>query len=99
MKKMLEKDIESKVCTYAEEKGLLQYKFTSPMRAAVPDRMFIVPGGKLFFIEFKREGAAPTPQQVREHARLVTWGVAVYLIDTVTDGKAVVDRYASSSSL
>ena len=38
---MLEKQIESKVCDYAKSKGVLAYKFTSPARAAVPDRLFI----------------------------------------------------------
>ena len=38
---MLEKQIERKVCDYAKNKGLLAYKFTSPARAAVPDRLFI----------------------------------------------------------
>ena len=49
---MLEKQIEAKVCDYAKERGLLVYKFTSPNRMAVPDRMFIRPDGKVFFIEF-----------------------------------------------
>ena len=36
---MLEKQIEAKVCEYAKTKGVLVYKFTSPARAAVPDRL------------------------------------------------------------
>jgi hypothetical protein len=96
---LLEKDIEKKVCDYAREKGFLAYKFTSPMRAAVPDRLFIVPGGTVFFIEFKRPGAAPTPAQVREHARLIVMGVKVYVIDNVSDGKELVDSYARTCGL
>jgi hypothetical protein len=91
---MLEKIIEGKVCAYAAEKGLLTYKFTSPARMAVPDRLFIRPDGTVFFVEFKRAGQGPTPPQVREHARLISYKVAVYVIDNVEDGKALVDRYA-----
>jgi hypothetical protein len=65
---VLEKQIEAKVCDYAKSKGVLAYKFTSPARAAVPDRLFIGPDGRMWFCEFKREGAKPTPQQEREHA-------------------------------
>ena len=88
---MLEKDIERKVCDYAKDKGWLTYKFTSPNRMAVPDRLFITPFGRIVFIEFKREGAKPTPAQQREHERLVRQGCTVRVIDNVEAGKQLVD--------
>jgi len=88
---MLEKQIEAKVCEYARERGLLVYKFTSPNRAAVPDRLFVLPNGKMFFCEFKREGEKPTPAQEREHHRLRQHKVSVWVIDNVIDGKEMVD--------
>jgi hypothetical protein len=88
---MLEKQIEAKVCEYARERGLLVYKFTSPARAAVPDRLFILPSGKAFFVEFKREGQKATPAQEREHHRLRQHKVSVFVIDNVDDGKAMVN--------
>ena len=88
---MLEKHIEAKVCDYATERGLLVYKFTSPARAAVPDRLFIRSDGRMFFCEFKREGQKPTPAQEREHHRLRQHKVSVFVIDNVADGKAMVD--------
>ena len=92
MKKMLEKQIEERVGTYAKEQGFLVYKFTSPQRAAVPDRLYITPRGKVFFVEFKREGMKPTPAQQREHERLREQGVMVYVIDNVVIGKFMVDK-------
>ena len=92
MKKMLEKQIEERVGTYAKEQGFLVYKFTSPQRAAVPDRLYITPRGKVFFVEFKREGMKPTPAQQREHERLREQGVMVYVIDNVVVGKFMVDK-------
>ena len=56
---MLEKQIESAVCDYANSKGFLAYKFASPNRAAVPDRMMVLPSGHIFFVEFKAEGKKP----------------------------------------
>lgn len=94
MANLLEKQIERSVCDYARERGLLVYKFTSPERAAVPDRMLISPTGKVWFIEFKREGVKPTVPQMREHERLRGHGVTVFVVDTVEKGRAAVDLMA-----
>ena len=88
---MLEKDIEDKVCRYARGKGMLAYKFTSPSRAAVPDRLFITKLGVFFFIEFKRTGMKPTPAQTREHEKINNSNAHVYVIDNVEDGKSLID--------
>lgn len=88
---MLEKQIEAKVCEYAKTKNVLVYKFTSPARAAVPDRMFIRPDGRIWFVEFKREGAKPTEAQEREHHRLRQHKVNVFVIDNVEEGKTMID--------
>lgn len=88
---MLEKQIESKVCDYAKTKNVLVYKFTSPARAAVPDRLFIAPDGRMWFCEFKREGQKPTPAQEREHNRLRQNKVSVFVVDNVEDGKAMIN--------
>lgn len=88
---MLERDIEKKVCDYAKDRGYLAYKFTSPSRAAVPDRLFIGPTGHMWFVEFKQGGKKPTPAQEREHHRLRQQGVEVWVIDSVDDGKKMVD--------
>lgn len=88
---MLEKQIEDAVCRYARDKGVLAYKFTSPARAAVPDRMFIAPGGRIWFCEFKRTGQKPTAPQEREHNRLRMQGCTVFVVDNVGDGKMMVD--------
>ena len=88
---MLEKEIEKRVCEYAKSKGWLVYKFTSPARAAVPDRLLISPLGKVIFCEFKREGQKPTVPQEREHQRLREQRVSVFVVDNVADGKAIID--------
>lgn len=91
---MLEKVIEGKVNSYAQSKGFLVYKFTSPARRAVPDRIYISPKGTVVFVEFKREGQKPTPPQEREHHRLRMQNIQVFVIDNVEDGKAMVDAIA-----
>lgn len=88
---MLEKQIEQKVCDYAKERGCLVYKFTSPNRAAVPDRLFVLPNGRIYFIEFKASGKKPTPAQEREHLRLKGHNVQVFVVDSIDGGRLVVD--------
>jgi len=94
MSNPLEKVIEEKVNEYAKAKGVAVYKFTSPARAAVPDRLYINAKGFIWFCEFKRKGKLPTPAQQREHERLRLRNVAVYVIDNVDDGKRMVDENA-----
>jgi len=87
----LEKIIEQKVCDYAKSKGCLVYKFTSPSRRSVPDRMFIAPGGRVFWIEFKRLGLKPTPGQEVEIEKIRSKGGIVCVADSVEQGKWVID--------
>lgn len=86
----LEKDIEKAVCAYARSLNVLVYKFTSPNRMSVPDRLFITPDGRVFFIEFKRAGCKPTLAQAVEHEKLRKQKVVVYVVDNVESGKNLV---------
>lgn len=88
----LEKTIERNVCDYARGSHMLVYKFSSPGRVSVPDRMFITPRGTVFFIEFKRKGAKPTDKQWREIRRLAEYDVLVYVIDNIPEGRSVIDE-------
>lgn len=89
---MLERDIEKRVNDYAKAHGVLVYKFTSPNRAAVPDRLYVFPNGTVVFIEFKRQGAVPTPPQQREHTRLRGHNVPVYVVDNPLHGNILIDH-------
>lgn len=86
----LEKDIEKRVCDYAKSLGMLCYKFTSPSRRSVPDRMFITKAGVVFFIEFKRKGQKPTASQEVEIAKIRAQGVKCSVVDNVETGKRIV---------
>lgn len=88
----LEKDIEAKVCDYAKKLNCIVYKFTSPNRRSVPDRLFIMPGGRgVFFIEFKRLGHKPTVAQEVEIAKIRAQGIYVGVVDNVDAGKKVIE--------
>ncbi len=88
----LEKVIEQKVCDFAKTKGCLAYKFTSPARRSVPDRLFIMPNHRgVFFIEFKRKGHKPTPSQEVEIQKIRKQGTMVLVIDNIEAGKTAVE--------
>ena len=81
---MLEREIESKARAKAIEAGGLCYKFTSPSRRSVPDRLFIR-DGRVVFIEFKRPGGKLTSGQEREIERLRRAGAEVHVCYSVEE--------------
>lgn len=87
----LEKDIEKRVCAYAQSLGILHYKFTSPARRSVPDRIFFAPEQNTFLIEFKRKGEKPTKAQAIEIEKIRATGTNVYVVDNVEDGKSIIE--------
>lgn len=95
----LEKDIEKRVCDYAKSLGILVYKFTSPSRRSVPDRVAVFPGGKVVWIEFKRLGMKPTAGQNVEIEKLRKQGAIVYVVDNVFDGKVIILKELGQNDL
>lgn len=87
----LERDIERKVCQYAERKGLPNEKFTSPAKRSVPDRIFYLGMSRHFFIEFKQLGKRPTVKQAKDHERRIARGDWVFVADSVEYGKLLID--------
>jgi len=69
---------------YGEIKGLggFAYKFSSPNRRNVPDRLVLLPFRFCFFVECKATGKKATPAQLREHERLRRLGFPVYVVDS-----------------
>jgi len=81
--KQSEKDTEKYLCERVEQVfGGIAYKFTSPMRRGVPDRMCCIPGGFHFFVEVKSEGVAPNSGQIREIGRIRDMEHPVWVVDT-----------------
>ncbi len=80
---MLERDIEKYLGLRVKSMGGISYKFVSPGRVGVPDRIVVLPGARLMFVELKAPGKKPAAHQLREHARLMALGQRVEVIDSL----------------
>jgi len=71
---MLEKEIECKLKSAVKNMGGIAFKFTAPGINGVPDRLVLLPHGKIAFIELKAPGRKMRPLQVRrKKAVRATW--------------------------
>ena len=88
---MREKTIESKLVKAVKEKGGIAPKFVSPGLDGVPDRLVLLPGGKIAFIELKATGKKLRPLQVRRKKQLEKLGFSVYCIDRADQIGGILD--------
>jgi len=51
-------------------------------RRGAPDRLVILPGGRMVFVECKAPGQKAKDHQLREHERLRKLGVMVVVVDS-----------------
>ena len=80
---MREKTIENKLKTAVKTEGGLCLKFTSPGTDGVPDRIILLPNGKLAFAELKAPGKQMRPLQEYRKRQLEDLGFKVYVIDSI----------------
>ncbi|ECY1035015.1 VRR-NUC domain-containing protein [Salmonella enterica] len=74
--------IEKHLVAEVKKAGGIAYKFVSPGRRSVPDRIVLLPGGCLVFVECKAPGKPPRADQRREHERLRALGFTVVVLDS-----------------
>ena len=79
---MREDAIERRLVTEAVKRGGLAPKFVSPGLDGVPDRLLLLPGGRLAFVEVKAPGKKPRPLQRRRMEQLSALGFQVFVLDS-----------------
>lgn len=77
---MLEKDIEKILTTEIKKLGGRAYKFISPGNSGVPDRIVVLPGGKIMFVELKTKTGSLSVLQSVQVKRLIELGQKVYVV-------------------
>lgn len=89
---MKEKDIEKLFCDEVVKAGGRAYKFVSPGNSGVPDRLVILPGGKIGFVELKAPGKKTRPEQSYQLRKLADQGCYVTVLDKPECIKAVIHQ-------
>lgn len=77
---MLEKDIEKILTAEIKKLGGKAYKFISPGNSGVPDRIVVLPGGKIMFVELKTKTGNLSVLQSVQVKRLIELGQKVYVV-------------------
>jgi VRR-NUC domain. len=80
--RMREREIERRLKNEVEKAGGLCLKFTSPGFDGVPDRIILLPKGKITFIELKAPGEKPRPLQTARIEKLRDYGFRVEVLDS-----------------
>ena len=93
---MREKDIEQKLKMEVNLHDGICWKFVSPGTAGVPDRIILMPKGKIAFVEVKTKGKKPRPLQLARHRLLRKLGFKVYILDDVSQIGGIIDEIQSS---
>ena len=93
---MREKTIEQKFRAAVKAAGGLAVKFASPGFDGVPDRLALLPGGRMAFVEVKAPGKKPRPLQLARHRQLQQLGFKVYVLDDQSQIGGMVDERQSS---
>lgn len=88
---MREKVVEEALVKAVKCRGGLAMKLMSPSWVGIPDRLVLLPQGRLGFVEVKAPGKVPRPLQVRRLEQLENLGFKVYVLDSLEKIEGVLD--------
>ena len=89
---MREKQTEQKLVSSVKKLGGVCPKFTSPGFDGMPDRIVLLPGGRMAFVEVKAMGCKPRPLQLARHGMLRRLGFQVYVLDDAEQIGGILDE-------
>lgn len=93
---MREKIIERKLVAMARRRGGICPKWVSPGFDGIPDRIVLLPEGKIGFVEVKAPGEKPRPLQLARHRQMEELGFRVYVLDGINQIGGILDEIQSS---
>lgn len=89
---MRERDVERKLVNAIKASGGICPKWVAPGFDGVPDRIVLMPGGKIAFVEVKAPGEKPRPLQLSRHELLRRLGFKVFVLDNVEKIGGMIDE-------
>lgn len=93
---ILESSIEKALIKAVKQRGGIAFKFLSPGVTGVPDRLVLLPKGKIAFIELKAPGKVMRPLQIKRKRQLEGLGFLVYCVDSTGMIGDVLDEICTS---
>ena len=93
---MREKEVERKLVTAVKNMGGIAPKWVSPGFDGMPDRIVLLPHGKLAFVEVKAPGEKPRALQLSRHRLLRRLGFRVAVLDNIDKIGELLDEIQSS---
>ena len=93
---MRESTIERRFVAEMKKRGGLAAKFVSPGLDGVPDRIALLPGGKMAFVELKAPGKTLRPLQALRKEQLEGLGFRVFVVDGLEQIGEILDEIQAS---
>lgn len=93
---MLESKVESHLREEAKKRGGVALKFVSPGMNGVPDRIVLLPNGKMGFVELKAPGEKPRPLQIKRMRSIERLGFRTYVADNKEMIGGILDEIQST---
>ena len=94
---MREKEIEAALVKAAKKRNGLALKFVSPGLCGVPDRLVLLPDGKLGFIELKAPGKKLSLLQEMTKRQLEALGFLVFCLDNKEEIEVMLDAIVQAA--
>lgn len=91
-----ESRIERMLTSQVKKLGGMAVKFVSPSLDGVPDRIVLLPDGKMAFVELKAPGKKLRALQEKRKRQLEALGFPVYVIDRLEQIGGVLDEICAT---
>nr|DAK79928.1 MAG TPA: Nuclease [Caudoviricetes sp.] len=88
---MREKEVEAALVKAAKKRNGVALKFVSPGLSGVPDRLVLLPNGKIGFIELKAPGKKMRLLQEKRKSQLERLGFLVFCLDNKEEVEVMLD--------
>lgn len=93
---MLESTVERHLREESKKRNGLALKFVSPGMNGVPDRIVLMPDGKMAFVELKAPGKKPRALQLKRKRMIERLGFLVYVVDSIEQIGGILDEIQST---
>ena len=78
---MRERDVERRLVKAVKDRGGMCAKWVSPGMDGMPDRIVLLPEGRIGFVELKAPGECPRPLQIARMEQLMRLGYKCFVCD------------------